>query len=205
MKMKLTPGFCLLNREFIAAFFYAVVLSPLIDPATIEAAIHVLDRALTLHGPQIFEDVWSVQKRRREFAEGNSPFSRQQSSNPSTNPGNSLHSGSVSYQQKEGPAGMDRAIANRLPSWNDLWDLVKAEFGLDSKPESKQHIVLQEYHIRLRLQGEDQTQEPSSPSTEELFEGEAQIVREELGRAIVGLLLRVLEQDSVSSNGKQSK
>jgi len=100
---------------------------------------------------------------------------------------------------------MDRAIGNRLPNWNDLWDLVKAELGMDSKPESKQHIALQEYHIRLRLQGEDQTQEPASPTTEELFGSEAQIVREELGRAIVGLLMRVLEQDSVSSNGRQSK
>ncbi|GJJ77917.1 hypothetical protein EMPS_10276 [Entomortierella parvispora] len=188
------------TKEFVAAFFFAVVLSPLTDPATIEAAIHVLDRALTLHGPQIFEDVWSVQKRRREFAEGNSPFSRQQSSSSSAATGASLLGESTSFQQREGPLGMDRAIANRLPNWNDLWDVVKAELGLDSKPESKQHIALQEHHIRLRLQGEDQTQEPSSPIMEDLFKSEAQTVREELGRAIVGLLLRVLEQDSVSTN-----
>lgn len=104
---------------------------------------------------------------------------------------------------------MERAVANRLPRWNDVWDLIKAEFELDTKPESKQHIALQEYHIRLRLLGgDDRPQEPPSPTSPfamgKSLQREEKIIREELGRAIVGLLLRVLEQDAVLNNGNNN-
>ncbi|KAG0043738.1 hypothetical protein BGZ83_011073 [Gryganskiella cystojenkinii] len=194
--------------EFIAAFFYAIVLSPLKDPTTIEAAIHVLDRALTLHGPQIFADIWNTRKRTQELLDGRSIFSVNQNSGSSS----SYSSNSTSFGgntgggfQGNGMFGMDKTIsASGLPRWNDVWDLIKAEFGFDSnKPDSKQHVAAQERHIRrMLLGGEDRAEEPGSNTSlsGKSIEPEERIIREGLGRAIVGLLLRVLEQDTVLSN-----
>ncbi|KAI1294064.1 hypothetical protein EDD11_008272 [Mortierella claussenii] len=203
------------TKEFVAAFFYAVVLSPLTEPATIEAAIHVLDRILTIHGPEPFQNIWDVQKRRREFADGTSAFSRQSSSpeSSSSSPSGSGLSSGMSTRSSAN-AGSDpiasatRALTvptptDRLPSWNSIWDLIKAEFGLDSRPESKQHIALQEYHIRMRLQGHIVFQDSkTAEDDEDIVQGvrEEQEIRDEIGRDIVGLLLRVLEQDAVLNN-----
>ncbi|KAF9359608.1 hypothetical protein BGX26_011943 [Mortierella sp. AD094] len=218
------------TKEFVASFFYAVILSPFTEPATIEAAIHVLDRTLTIHGPEPFQDIWDVQKRRREVADGTSAFSRQSSSSMSSlqstqDLGSGVMSGvstrSSSNIGSETSTSLYRASASsnptgRLPSWNNVWDLIKAEFGLDNRPESKQHIALQERHIRIRLQGDGIYQEPP-PMKEEYYsdEGESreveqvaavseeQEIRDEIGRAIVGLLIRVLEQDAVLKNAGQ--
>lgn len=109
------------------------------------------------------------------------------------------------------------SLSGRLPSWSSIWDLIKAQFGLDTRPESKQHIALQEYHIRMRLEGDEQLHSPpsargrSKPGTnasseDEFEEGdsvkEEQEIREGIGRMIVGVLLRVLEQDAVLKNRK---
>ncbi|KAF9998994.1 hypothetical protein BGZ79_007366 [Entomortierella chlamydospora] len=208
------------TKDFVASFFYAVILSPFTEPATIEAAIHVLDRTLTIHGPEPFQDIWDVQKRRREVADGTSAFSRQ--SNPSMSslqstqgPGLRVMSG-MSTRSGDNADSDASGLSNhtgRLPSWNNVWDLIKAEFGLDSRPESKQHIALQERYIRIGLQGNDPNQE-TPPVKEEYYddEGESkrveqvatvteeQEIRDEIGRAIVGLLIRVLEQDAVLKN-----
>ncbi|KAG0257181.1 hypothetical protein BG011_004100 [Mortierella polycephala] len=229
--------------EFIAAFFYAVVLSPLTEPGTIEAAIHVLDRTLTLHGSEPFQHIWDVQKRRREFADGTSPFSKQSCTSTSESSSAGSGAGGMSTRSRGGNGGGMLSQSNgassadipdmvtapvptgRLPGWNSIRDLIKAELGLDLKEDSKQHIALQEYHIRLRLRGEDHHHEPSSGRTISKIEiqnstskvvsenesasdkskgGEAaggireeQEIRDEVGRAIVGFLLRVLEQDAV--------
>ncbi|KAG0301001.1 hypothetical protein BGZ98_008710 [Dissophora globulifera] len=214
------------TKEFIASFFYAVILSPLTEPATIEAAIHVLDRTLTIHGPEPFQNIWDVQKRRREIADGTNAFSRLSSSSSSGSIITAgLGSGMSTRSSVGGGSEASLSASNvtgassiplskgRLPSWNTMWDLIRAEFGLDTRPESKHHIALQEYHIRMRLQGEDLIPEPSTigkagQGDEDLFqedEGaqgvrEEQEVRDEIGRAIVGLLLRILEQDAVLKN-----
>ncbi|KAF9185120.1 hypothetical protein BGZ51_002936 [Haplosporangium sp. Z 767] len=238
------------TKEFIAAFFYAVVLSPLTEPGTIEAAIHVLDRTLTLHGSEPFQHIWDVQKRRREFADGTSPFSKQSyTSSESSNAGSGVGIGStggMSTRSRGGSSGGMSSQMNgassadipdmiaapvptgRLPGWNSIRDLIKTELGLDLKEDSKQHIALQEHHIRLRLREEDHHHEPSSGRTIPKIEipnsaskivnesgnandktkgGEAaggireeQEIRDEVGRAIVGFLLRVLEQDAVLKN-----
>ncbi|KAG0273935.1 hypothetical protein BGZ95_010260 [Linnemannia exigua] len=203
------------SKDFIAAFFYAVILSPLTESATIEAAIHVLDRTLTLHGPEPFQAIWDVQKRRREFADGSNPFSKTSSS---SDVDSDIRTSSRSSAVNKKPLTLrdlsSAALAGRLPSWNDTWDLIKAEFGLDTREESKQHISLQEHQIRLRLEGGEAAVEVELPSKdvddEDLVQGEdnksgkviteEQEIREEVGRAIVGLLLRVLEQDAVLSN-----
>ncbi|CAO3569913.1 unnamed protein product [Mortierella alpina] len=218
------------NKEFVAAFFYAVILSPLTEPATIEAAVHVLDRLLTLHGPEPFELIWDVQKRRREVSDGTNPFSRQSSSSMDADSSSGAGSGMGAGGMNTRSTGMGRyntnssdishqhsslSLSGRLPSWNSIWDLIRAQFGLDTRPESKQHIALQEYHIRMRLEGDDHIQSPSStrgrvkPGTnagsEDEFEGEESVkeeqeIREGIGRLIVGVLLRVLEQDAVLKN-----
>ncbi|KAG0197496.1 hypothetical protein BGX28_009039 [Mortierella sp. GBA30] len=219
------------NKEFVAAFFYAVILSPLTEHATIEAAIHVLDRTLTLHGPEPFEFIWNVQKRRREVSDGTNPFSRQSPLHASASTVDGSSASGMS-SRSNGTARDDSTYvgsslhdapptpSGRLPSWNSIWDLIKAEFGLDTRPESKQHIALQEYHIRMRLQGDELN--PISSSGRSLQKSEAtdiasntehdlddestaiikeeQEIRDEIGRAIVGLLLRVLEQDAVLKN-----
>ncbi|KAF9921413.1 hypothetical protein FBU30_008600 [Linnemannia zychae] len=203
------------SKDFIAAFFYAVVLSPLTEPATIEAAIHVLDRVLTLHGPEPFQAIWDVPKRRREFADGGSPFSKVSATcdqDPDMRP-DSLSTRSSSINKK--PLTLrdlsSAALAGRLPSWSDIWDVIKAELGLDTKDESKQHITLQEHQIRLRLQGNeaDITEHQFKPLIDELDDQEEldskpskhiteeQEIREECGRTIVSFLLRVMEQDSI--------
>ncbi|KAF9115939.1 hypothetical protein BGX27_005631 [Mortierella sp. AM989] len=214
------------TKEFVASFFYAVILSPFTEPATIEAAIHVLDRTLTIHGPEPFQDIWDVQKRRREVADGTSAFSRQpimsSSSHSVQSPGFEPMSGmstrSSSSGNGENSANFNRASmasnpTGRLPSWNNVWDLVKAELGLDNRPESKQHIALQENHIRIRLQGDGVHQDPSLAKEDDDSDEEAskevervaapteeQEIRDEIGRAIVGLMIRILEQDAVLKN-----
>lgn len=210
---------CRLSRDFIAGFFYAVILSPLIDPTTIEAAIHLMDRVLTLHGPEAFQAIWDVQKRRREFADGSSSFSKASSPSDQDDFKKSIMSSRSSSTNKKPLTLKDlssNALAGRLPSWSDIWDVIKAEFGLDTKDESKQHNSLQEHQIRLRLQGSEAAVDIEQPSDEldvEDLEGqgedsksnkvtEEQEIREEVGRAIVSLLLRVLEQDAVLNNSK---
>jgi hypothetical protein len=208
------------SRDFIASFFYAVILSPLTETATIEAAIHVLDRVLTLHGPEPFQSIWDVQKRRREFADGSNPFSKVLASSDQDS---DIRTSSRSSAANKKPLTLkdlsSAALAGRLPSWNDTWDLIKAEFGLDTREESKQHIALQEHQIRLRLQGSESevdVEQPSRDLDEDLEVHrvdcktgkaitEEQEIREEIGRAIVGLLLRVMEQDSVLNNSKLSR
>ncbi|KAF9902580.1 hypothetical protein BX616_001887 [Lobosporangium transversale] len=197
------------TKEFIASFFYAVVLSPLTEPATIEAAIHVLDRTFTLHGPEPFQDIWDVQKRRREFADGTSPFSRQFF--PTSSGSGSEIESNIRACINEGSSGdttfsklsTTPVFTGRLPSWNNIWDLIRAEFGLDTKPESRQHIALQEHQIRTRLQGDTTIQgvgEDDGVGDEIQGIREEREVRDEIGRAIVGFLLRVLEQDAVLKN-----
>lgn len=197
----------------MASFFYSIILSPYTDQANIEAAIHVLDRTLTLHGPGPFQDIWNVQKRRREAADGLSIFSRQPSSlevSEWMGPGSGLKS--RKNTNAEAISESNSAVlptylpTGRLPGWNNIWDLIKAEFGLDSKPESKQYIALQELNIRMRIQDADAVQDlpPIEDETEEDKEPvikEEREVRDEVGRAIVGLLIRVLEQDTVLRNG----
>ncbi|KAF9133088.1 hypothetical protein BGW39_010620 [Mortierella sp. 14UC] len=204
------------SKDFIAAFFYAVILSPLTEAATIEAAIHVLDRVLTLHGPEPFQAIWDVQKRRREFADGSNPFSKVLASSDQDS---DIRTSSRSSAANKKPLTLkdlsSAALAGRLPSWNDTWDLIKAEFGLDTRDESKQHLALQEHQIRLRLQGSETAvdmEQPSKDLDDEDLEGqredgksgkaitEERVIREEIGRAIVGLLLRVMEQDAVLNN-----
>ncbi|KAG0374603.1 hypothetical protein BGX24_010189 [Mortierella sp. AD032] len=201
-------------KSGLAAFFYAVILSPLTEAATIEAAIHVLDRVLTLHGPEPFQAIWDVQKRRREFADGSNPFSKTSSSSdrdPDIRTGSRSSAANKPLTLKDLSSA---ALAGRLPSWNDTWDLIKAELGLDTREESKQHISLQEHQIRLRLEGGEAAVEMEQPSKdlddEDLVQGEdnksdkaiteEQEIREEVGRGIVGLLLRVLEQDAILNN-----
>ncbi|KAF9289010.1 hypothetical protein BGZ68_010165 [Mortierella alpina] len=218
------------NKEFVAAFFYAVILSPLTEPATIEAAVHVLDRILTLHGPEPFELIWDVQKRRREVSDGTNPFSRQSALSMAAGSSSEAGSGmgAAGMSTRLNGTGRNNAefsdmslqhpsssLSGRLPSWNSIWDLIKAQFGLDTRPESKQHIAVQEYHIRMRLEGDEQLHSPpsargrSKPGTntsseDEFEEGdsvkEEQEIREGIGRMIVGVLLRVLEQDAVLKN-----
>ncbi|KAG0361499.1 hypothetical protein BC939DRAFT_500552 [Gamsiella multidivaricata] len=215
------------TKEFVAAFFYAVILSPLTEPATIEAAIHVLDRTLTIHGPEPFTDIWDVQKRRRELADGRSSFSRQSniSGSSSSMVGSGSETGSgMSTRQNNNSSGTNNGSMvakfldipprafhpGRLPSWNDIWDLIKTEFGLDTKPETAHHISLQEYHIHMRLQGDgafETTRSVRRIDEEDMLKvedgvivTEEQEIREDIGRAIVGLLLRVLEQDAVLRN-----
>ncbi|KAG9325531.1 hypothetical protein KVV02_007356 [Mortierella alpina] len=218
------------NKEFVAAFFYAVILSPLTEPVTIEAAVHVLDRILTLHGPEPFELLWDVQKRRREVSDGTNPFTRQSGSTMAADSSSGTGSGMGAAGMSSRLNGTGRhnadftdislqnpfsSLSGRLPSWNSIWDLIKAQLGLDTRPESKQHIALQEYHIRMRLEGDEQLHSPpstrgkSKPGTnagsEDEFEGEEiikeeQEIREGIGRLIVGVLLRVLEQDAVLKN-----
>ncbi|OAQ28526.1 hypothetical protein K457DRAFT_126579 [Linnemannia elongata AG-77] len=206
------------SKEFIAGFFYAVILSPMIDPTTIEAAIHLMDRVLTLHGPEAFQAIWDVQKRRREFADGSSSFSKASSPSDQDDFKMSTMSSRLSSTNKKPLTLKDlssNALAGRLPSWSDIWDVIKAEFGLDTKDESKQHNSLQEHQIRLRLQGSEVAVDIEQPSNELDFEdldgqGEGSIssekipeereIREEIGRAIVSFLLRVLEQDAVLNN-----
>lgn len=209
---------CRLFRDFIAGFFYAVILSPLIDPTTIEAAIHLMDRVLTLHGPEAFQAIWDVQKRRREFADGSSAFSKVTSPSDQDDFKKSIMISRSSSTNK--PLTLkdlsSNALAGRLPSWSDIWDVIKAEFGLDTKDESKQHNSLQEHQIRLRLQGSEAAVDIEQSSDEldvEDIEGqgegsqsgkitEEQEIREEVGRGIVSFLLRVLEQDAVLNNSK---
>ncbi|KAF9545937.1 hypothetical protein EC957_010322 [Mortierella hygrophila] len=201
------------SKDFIAGFFYAVILSPLIDPTTIEAAIHLMDRVLTLHGPEAFQAIWDVQKRRREFADGSSSFSKASSPSDQDEFKSTMSSRSSSTNKK--PLTLkdlsSNALAGRLPSWSDIWDVIKAEFGLDTKDESKQHNSLQEHQIRLRLQGseaavdiEQTSDEPDVEDLEGQEEGskvtEEQEIREEVGRAIISFILRVLEQDAVLNN-----
>lgn len=211
---------CRLPREFIAGFFYAVILSPMIDPTTIEAAIHLMDRVLTLHGPEAFQAIWDVQKRRREFADGSSSFSKAPSPSDQDDFKMSTMSSRLSSNNKKPLTLKDlssNALAGRLPSWSDIWDVIKAEFGLDTKDESKQHNSLQEHQIRLRLQGSEVAVDIEQPSNELDFEDldgqgegsissekipEEQEIREEIGRAIVSFLLRVLEQDAVLNNSR---
>ncbi|KAF9149430.1 hypothetical protein BG015_008791 [Linnemannia schmuckeri] len=206
------------SKDFIAGFFYAVILSPLTDPATIEAAIHLLDRVLTLHGPEPFQAIWDVQKRRREFADGTSSFSKASASSDQDDFKKSSMSSRSSPANKTPLTLRDlssAALNGRLPSWSDIWDVIKAELGLDTKDESKQHISLQEHQIRLRLQGSEAAVDMEQPSNElddEDLESqgedsksskdvtEEQEIREEVGRAIVSFLLRVLEQDAVLNN-----
>ncbi|KAI8597849.1 hypothetical protein EDD21DRAFT_384281 [Dissophora ornata] len=205
------------TKGFIASFFYSVVLSPLTEPATIEAAIHVLDRTLTIHGPEPFQNIWDVQKRRREVADGTNALSRHTSSSASSSSALGTESGRNTRSSAGGSEvsslSADPEVSSvpiptgRLPSWNNIWDLIKAEFGLDTRPESKHHIALQEYHIRKQLQGEDLIPEPSfiGKKGEDVGDaakgvGEEREVRDEIGRAIVGLLLRILEQDAVLRN-----
>ncbi|KAF9948703.1 hypothetical protein BGZ72_009426 [Mortierella alpina] len=217
------------NKEFVAAFFYAVILSPLTEPATIEAAVHVLDRILTLHGPEPFELIWDVQKRRREVSDGTNPLSRQAGSmaaDTSSETGSGMGAtGTSSWSNGTGRRNAEfsdsslqhasLSLSGRLPSWNSIWDLIKAQFGLDTRPESRQHIALQEYHIRIRLQGDELPHSPSlvrgksrpgtNPGSEDESEEdktvkEEQEIREGIGRLIVGVLMRVLEQDAVLKN-----
>ncbi|KAF9087085.1 hypothetical protein BGX23_008387 [Mortierella sp. AD031] len=200
-----------------------MILSPLTEPATIEAAIHVLDRVLTLHGPEPFQAIWDVQKRRREFADGTSPFSKVSASSEadSGSRGSSMSSRSSSGVGKKPKTLRDlssAALAGRLPSWNNIWDVIKAEFGLDPKEETKQHIALQEHQIRLRLQGseaavelehhykeleDDEADGLGRDSKSGTSISEQQEIRDEIGRAIVGFLLRVFEQDAVLNNMSQ--
>ncbi|KAG0000872.1 hypothetical protein BGZ65_003997 [Modicella reniformis] len=202
------------TKEFVAAFFYSIILSPYTDQANIEAAIHVLDRTLTIHGPELFQDIWDVQKRRREVADGCSAFSRNISSSdiPELNRlGSSLGSSTRASAKEEDPfvnmPGFPPAPipTGRLPSWTNTWDLIKTEFGLDAKSESQHHIALQEYNIRMRPHGMDVAQDPSSTwkGAEEGMDvviKEEREIRDEVGRAIVGLLIRILEQDAVLRN-----
>ncbi|KAG0025416.1 hypothetical protein BGZ81_007178 [Podila clonocystis] len=208
-----------LGGEFTAAFFYAIVLSPVTDIGTIEGAIHVLDRVLTLHGPEPFQLMWDVQRRRRELLDGKSQFSKAaqltSTSIPNSNTGNTS-------------GGLDRssvniAAAKRLPGWSNIWELFRGLLGLDTKSETRQYIAFQELQIKSRLFGDDidtanaSTSKTSDTITEhDEFESmkpkkkssyqpgdkvpEEQEVREEIGRAIIGLLLRVLEQDAVLKN-----
>ncbi|KAF9574847.1 hypothetical protein EC968_005325 [Mortierella alpina] len=106
------------------------------------------------------------------------------------------------------------SLSGRLPSWNSIWDLIKAQFGLDTRPESKQHIALQEHHIRKRLESDEQPSSPPSArgkfkprsnadSEDEIEETntvkEEQEIREGIGRLIVGLLLRLQPYTSAQS------
>ncbi|KAF9431891.1 hypothetical protein BGZ76_011565 [Entomortierella beljakovae] len=205
------------TKEFVASFFYAVILSPFTDPVTVEASIHLLDRILTIHGPEPFKDIWDVQKRRREVADGTSAFSRQSSFSRPT------EEGVTSNGEALGKFGQSNALnsTGRLPNWTNIWDLIKTELGLDRKPESRQHIALQERHIRIRLQGDgpyqsakdvadieeyrssdDDSDEDSdeekvvkkSKGTEQtVVIREEQETREELGRSIIGILLRLIQ------------
>ncbi|KAF8936552.1 hypothetical protein BGZ58_004048 [Dissophora ornata] len=207
------------TEQMIEVYFKEgmVVLSPLTEPATIEAAIHVLDRTLTIHGPEPFQNIWDVQKRRREVADGTNALSRHTSSSASSSSALGTESGRNTRSSAGGSEvsslSADPEVSSvpiptgRLPSWNNIWDLIKAEFGLDTRPESKHHIALQEYHIRKQLQGEDLIPEPSfiGKKGEDVGDaakgvGEEREVRDEIGRAIVGLLLRILEQDAVLRN-----
>ncbi|KFH64161.1 hypothetical protein MVEG_09986 [Podila verticillata NRRL 6337] len=205
------------TKEFTAAFFYAIVLSPVTDVGTIEGAIHVLDRVLTLHGPEPFQLFWDVQKRRRELLDGKSQFSKASQSTSSSIP--NITSGGY-----DNTSSFDIAAAKRLPGWSNIWELFRGLLGLDTKAETKQYIAFQELQIKSRLFADDtDTSNVSSakPSTDTATEHdefksmrskkkssyqpgdkvpEEQEVREEIGRAIVGLLLRVLEQDAVLKN-----
>ncbi|KAF9427340.1 hypothetical protein BGZ94_005087 [Podila epigama] len=228
------------TKEFTAAFFYAIVLSPFTDVGTIEAALHVLDRTLSLHGSEPFQDFWDVQARRRELADGKSPFSKMASSSSlSSGPSDRMSSSSRSNYTSRLSAGSRQEASfspqtisstgttRRLPSWNNIWELFKALLGLDTKPESRQYIAQQQNQIKLRMFGEVAEQVdphgqssadyPHSESESEELEHmslsrkntaahpnaavpEEQKVREEIGRAIVGFLLRVLEHDAIQKN-----
>lgn len=208
-------------REFTAAFFYAIVLSPVTDVGTIEGAIHVLDRVLTLHGPEPFQLFWDVQKRRRELLDGKSQFSKASQSTSCSIP--NITSGGY-----DNTSSFDIAAAKRLPGWSNIWELFRGLLGLDTKAETKQYIAFQELQIKSRLFADEtdtsnvSSAKKSTDTTADHDEfksmrskkkssyqpgdkvPEEQEVREEIGRAIVGLLLRVLEQDAVLKNCKLS-
>lgn len=206
-------------REFTAAFFYAIVLSPVTDIGTIEGAIHVLDRVLTLHGPEPFQLIWDVQKRRRELLDGKSQFSKAAQSISTSIPNSNTSNTSGGFDS----SSIDIAAAKRLPGWSNIWELFRGLLGLDTKSETRQYIAFQELQIKSRLFGDDtdatnaSSSKTSDANTEhDEFEStrskkkssyqpgdkvpEEQEVREEIGRAIIGLLLRILEQDAVLNN-----
>ncbi|KAF8975292.1 hypothetical protein BGZ46_009227 [Entomortierella lignicola] len=185
-----------------------------------------MDRILTIHGPEPFQDIWDVQKRRREVADGTGAFSRQQTSSISSTQNSDpsviseMSTRSSSNNNDETSASLYRSSlasnsTGRLPSWNSVWDLIKAELGIDNRPESRQHIYLQEQHIRASLQS-DEVYQDAKPAGKDGSGGndeddtqevekvevirEEQETREEIGRAIVGVLIRVLEQDAVLKN-----
>ncbi|KAF9294530.1 hypothetical protein BGZ74_011215 [Mortierella antarctica] len=207
------------SREFTAAFFYAIVLSPVTDIGTIEGAIHVLDRVLTLHGPEPFQLIWDVQKRRRELLDGKSQFSKAAQSISTSIPNSNTSNTSGGFDS----SSVDIAAAKRLPGWSNIWELFRGLLGLDTKSETRQYIAFQELQIKSRLFGDDtdatnaSSSKTSDANTEhDEFEStrskkkssyqpgdkvpEEQEVREEIGRAIIGLLLRILEQDAVLNN-----
>ncbi|KAG0079666.1 hypothetical protein BGZ93_001205 [Podila epicladia] len=207
------------SKEFTAAFFYAIVLSPVTDIGTIEGAIHVLDRVLTLHGPEPFQLMWDVQKRRRELLDGKSQFSKAAQSISTSIPNSSTGNTSGGFES----SSVDIAAAKRLPGWSNIWELFRGLLGLDTKSETRQYIAFQELQIKSRLFEDDadasntSSSKTSDAKTEhDEFEStrskkkcsyqpgdkvpEEQEVREEIGRAIIGLLLRVLEQDAVLKN-----
>ncbi|KAG0324695.1 hypothetical protein BG004_003397 [Podila humilis] len=222
------------TRMYVAEFFYGIVLSPATDIGTIEAALHVLERILALHGPEPFQLLWEVQKRRLELNNGNSGFSKTSSmaAPPDGNERDNWSSNKPlglleSATDMDGPSSMDVTSSRRLPAWTNVWELFKALMGLDTKPETKQYIALQEYQIKSRIFGDGigSTSMAESKSTsngsadsavEDEFESmrpkkkaeykpgdkipEEQQVREEVGRSICGLLLKVLETDAVVKN-----
>ncbi|KAF9586693.1 hypothetical protein BGW38_008616 [Lunasporangiospora selenospora] len=217
--------------EFVAALFYAVALSPLTEPATIEATIHAFDRLLSMHGPESFSLLWDVQKRRRELSDGKSPFSKLATSvipsatrlggggfDPNDLPDIATPSsrsrtrfgGSMSSGRNNASGSNDEAEFQttwRLPSWNNVWDLIRTELGLDTKQESIQHIALQELAIKSRLQAEDLSP-AATPRLDSTLKQtgvirEEKVIRDEIGRTIVGFLLRVLECDTIQSDGTE--
>ncbi|KAG0237655.1 hypothetical protein BGW42_000483 [Actinomortierella wolfii] len=167
--------------ELVSSFFYGVVLSPLLEPALIEAAIQVLQRTLQLHGPEPFAGLWDVSARRRELRDGTMPiisgffnpsstavsnlflsYPQHSGTNSPTTPSSStagydLNGSSSSTSSSSRPGGSSDSrndyisIPRRLPAWNDFWELIRAQLRLDHRPETRRFFEFQEFRIHLVL------------------------------------------------------
>ncbi|KAF9975363.1 hypothetical protein BGZ73_001005 [Actinomortierella ambigua] len=204
------------TTELISSFFYGVVLSPLLEPALIEAALHILYRTLQLHGTEPFTGLWDVSARRRELRDGslpiisgffdpksaavsnlllsypqhsgaNSPATTSSSSAVSTGGGGGGSYAMSDDDDNDVPSRGKRAgmtaqggssssnsggvsvIPRRLPAWNDLWEMMRAQLRLDDRPENRRFFEFQEFRIKLVLQpnGEESSSEDEDDEDEE--------------------------------------
>ncbi|KAF9157462.1 hypothetical protein DFQ26_008710 [Actinomortierella ambigua] len=220
--------------ELISSFFYGVVLSPLLEPALIEAALQILQRTLQLHGPEPFAGLWDVSARRRELRDGTLPiisgfFNPKSAAVSNLLLSYPLHSGANSPATSSSSAaassigggyGLDDddgfggvgggegsgwskgigstgdgggvgvgaggaigggvgVIPRRLPAWNDIWEMMRAQLRLDNRQENRRFFEFQEFRINLVLQqpnglggGESSSSEEEDEEEEEKEEGE---------------------------------